>query len=142
MCKIQYKYTIQSMRDLIIGSGEVLISVTFDDGSISTLLSVCVCRCCLEEDWRRSAVHNKNQQIISNNLIILFWEVQLDWAKPAARRHPFRTLFSHIIIIYTKLNISRNRNILYTKCRKSFILNLYNFRSIKLSETFASILQK
>ena len=38
------------MRDLIIGSGEVLISVTFDDGSISTLLSVCVCRCCLEEE--------------------------------------------------------------------------------------------
>ena len=37
------------MRNLIIGSGEVLVSVTFDDGTISTLLSVCVCRCCLEE---------------------------------------------------------------------------------------------
>ena len=80
MCKIQYKYTIQSMRDLIIGSGEVLISVTFDDGTISTLLSVCVCRCCLEEE---ECSANKNQQIISNNLIILFWEVQLVWAKPA-----------------------------------------------------------
>ena len=113
------------------------------NGTISTLLPVfvSVCRCCLEE-WRSGGVHSKNQQIISNNLIILFW---LDWAKPAARRHPFWTiwtLFSHIIINDTKLNISRNRNILYTKCRKSFILNLYNFRSIKLSETFASILQK
>ena len=38
------------MRNLIIGSGEVLVSVTFDDGTISTLLSVCVCRCCLEEE--------------------------------------------------------------------------------------------
>ena len=39
---------------------------------------------CVSADvvWR-SAVHNKNQQIISNNLIILFWEVQLVWAKPA-----------------------------------------------------------
>ena len=105
----------------------------------------CVCLQMLSggvEEWRSGGVHSKNQQIISNNLIILFWEVQLDWAKPAARRHPFWTLFSHIIINDTKLNISRNRNILYTKCRKSFILNLYNFRSIKLSETFASILQK
>ena len=108
------------------------------NGTISTLLPVSVCRCCLEE-WRSGGVHSKNKQIISNNLSILFW---LDWAKPAARRHPFWTLFSHIIINDTKLNISRNRNILYTKCRKSFILNLYNFRSIKLSETFASILQK
>ena len=124
-------------------SSYFLYTVTFDDGTISTLLSVSVsvCRCCLEE-WRSGGEHSKNQQIISNNLIILFWEVQLDWAKPAARRHPFQTLLSHIIINDTKLNISRNRNILYTKCRKSFILNLYNFRSIKLSETFASILQK
>ena len=42
---VRYKYTIQS-RDLIIGSGEVLISVTFDDGTISTLLQ----RPCLSTD--------------------------------------------------------------------------------------------
>ena len=44
------KFNTNTMRNLIIGSGEVLVSVTFDDGTISTLLSVCVCGCCLEEE--------------------------------------------------------------------------------------------
>lgn len=41
-----------------------------------------------------------------------------------------------------KLEILRIRKYFVNKCRKSFISNLYNFRSIKLSESFASILQK